>query len=145
MNSKEIIASVFGVALKIVVAVIVIMLVYKYSVQAYDYGFRIFGEEPVSSGEGRVVTVTVSEDMSVKDIGQMLEKKSLIRDGELFVWQEKASEYKGMIQPGVYDLNTSMTAEEMIEIMALPQETTEEDTEATTETGTESLTEAGTE
>lgn len=134
MNAKEIVVSVFGIALKIVVAVIVVMLVYKYSVQAYDYGYRIFGEEPVSSGEGRTVTVTIGDKMSVEEIGQMLEKKNLIRDGKLFVWQEKVSEYKGMIQPGVYDLNSSMTAEEMIEAMAVQQETTEESVELPSET-----------
>lgn len=140
MNSKEIIGSVFSIALKIVIAVIVIMLVYKYAVQAYDYGYRIFGEEPVATGEGRLITVTISDDMDTKEIGQALENKGLIRDGELFVWQEKVSDFKGMIQPGVYELSTAMTAEEMMEVMATPQESTE--TTETTETEPESTTES---
>lgn len=146
MNGKEIIGSVFGIALKIVIAVIVIMLVYKYAVQAYDYGYRIFGEGPISTGEGRMVTVTIKDDMDVKEIGQTLENKGLIRDGKLFVWQEKVSEYKDQIQPGTYELSTAMTAEEMIEVMALPAATSEEEEpqqepttpEITTETETES-------
>ncbi len=142
MNSKEIIGSVFGVAFKIVLAVIIIMLVYKYSVQAYDYGYRIFGEGPVTTGEGREVTITVKEGDSVKTIGQTLETTGLIKDAKLFVLQEKVSEYQGKIKPGEYTLNTSMTAEEMIAIMA---ETVENSEEKMLPSATDSIPEAVTE
>ncbi len=118
MNTKEIVMSVFSVAIKIVVGVIAIMFIYKYALVSYDYGYRLFGEKPMTEGEGRTVSVTVSPEMSVKEIGQALENKALIRDANLFVLQEKLSEHRGEIQPGVYDLNTSMTAEEMIAVMA---------------------------
>ena len=127
MNSKEIVGSVFAVALKIVIAVIVIMLVYKYAIMAYDYGYRVFGEEPVSSGEGKTVTVTIDDGMSVKEIGKMLENNGLIRDAKLFVIQEKVSAYKDMIAPGVYELNTSMSVENMLEAMAEQPSTQEEE------------------
>lgn len=142
MNSKEIIGSVFGVAFKIVLSVIIIMLVYKYSVQAYDYGYRIFGEGPVTTGEGREVTITVKEGDSVKTIGQTLETTGLIKDAKLFVLQEKVSEYQGKIKPGEYTLNTSMTAEEMIAIMA---ETVENSEEKMLPSATDSIPEAVTE
>ena len=38
MNSKEVVVSVFSTVFKIVVAVVIIMLVYKWSVSAYEYG-----------------------------------------------------------------------------------------------------------
>ena len=115
MNSKEIVGSVFAVALKIIIAVILIMLVYKYAIQGYEYGYRIFGEPAMTTGEGRTVTITVNEGDSVKKIAQTLETNGLVREAKLFELQEKISEYKNMLQPGVYELNTSMTAEEMIE------------------------------
>ena len=46
MNVKEIVASVFGMAFKIVAAVLIVMFTYKYALLAYDYGYRIFGETP---------------------------------------------------------------------------------------------------
>lgn len=125
MNTKEIVMSVFSVAIKIVVAIIVVMFVYKYAVMAYDYGYRIFGEEPMTTGEGRTVSVTIGSDMSAKEIGQVLENKALIRDAKLFVLQERLSENHGKIQAGIYDLNTSMTAEEMIRVMASDEVATE--------------------
>ena len=127
MNSKEIIASVFGIAFKIVAAVLIVMFTYKYALLAYDYGYRIFGETPITSGEGRNVTVSIEEDDDVKTIGMKLENKGLIRDGELFVLQELISDYHDDLLPGTYELNTSMTAEQMMEVMSTIPEPKEEE------------------
>ena len=118
MNSKEVVVSVFSTVFKIVVAVIIVMLVYKWSVLAYEYGQRVFNEPPVSSGSGREITVTIEEGSTAKEIGKMLEKIGLIRDAELFMIQEMLSQYKGEMKPGSYVLSTAMTTEEMMEIMS---------------------------
>ena len=126
MNVKEIVGSVFGMAFKIIAIVLIVMFTYKYALLAYDYGYRIFGEMPITSGEGRNVTVTIKEGADAKAIGEMLENKGLIRDGELFVLQELISDYHNDLLPGTYELNTSMTAEQMMEVMSTEPETTEE-------------------
>lgn len=122
MNSKEVVVSVFSTVFKIVVAVIIVMLVYKWSVSAYEYGQRVFNEPPVSSGSGRVITVTVEEGDTAKEIGNMLEKNGLIRDAKLFQIQEMLSKYKDKMQPGTYELSTAMTTEEMMGIMSVQME-----------------------
>ena len=58
----------------------------------------------------------------------MLEEKGLIEDARLFVVQELLSAYHGEILPGIYDLSTSMTAEEMLAVMSTPTEETKEET-----------------
>lgn len=118
MNSKEVVISVFSTVFKIVLAIIIVMLVYKWSLQAYDYGQRVFNEPPMSVGSGRVVSVVVEEGDTAKEIGAMLEKNGLIRDAMLFRIQEMLSAYKDELLPGTYELNTSMTTEEMMEIMS---------------------------
>lgn len=122
MNSKEVVVSVFSTVFKIVVAVVIIMLVYKWSVSAYEYGQRVFNEPPVSAGSGRVVTITVESGDTAKEIGNILEKNGLIRDAKLFQIQEMLSEYKDKMLPGTYELSTAMTTEEMMEIMSVPVE-----------------------
>ena len=84
MNSKEVVISVFSTVFKIVLAIIIVMLVYKWSLQAYDYGQRVFNEPPMSAGSGRTVTFIVQEGDSAKEIGANLEKNGLIRDAALF-------------------------------------------------------------
>ena len=122
MNSKEVVISIFSTVFKIVVAIIIVMLVYKWSISAYQYGQRVFNEPPMSAGTGRAVTVVVNEGDTAKEIAAMFEKKGLIRDAELFIIQEMLSEYKDKMKPGTYELNTAMTTEEMMEIMSLVQE-----------------------
>lgn len=122
MNSKEVVISVFSTVFKIVLAIIMVMLVYKWSLQAYDYGQRVFNEPPMSAGNGRAVTIVINEGDSAKEIGKKLEKNGLIRDAMLFRIQEMLSAYKDKLQPGTYELNTSMKTEEMMEIMAMQVE-----------------------
>lgn len=136
MNGKQLAGTILGTVLKIVVAVIVVFYVYKAATVAYDYGYRIFAEEPVSKEPGYDVTVAITSDKDTKDIGELLESRGLIRDSKLFVLQELLSEHHGKIKEGAYTLNTSMTVEQMLEIMAAEEEETESSEEA--QTGDES-------
>ncbi len=127
MGGKQIVGTIVGTVMKVVIAALVLMFLYRYSIMAYDYGYRIFGEEPVDAEPGREVTVTVTESDSAEDIGALLEQKGLIRDAKLFVIQEKLSGSNTGIAAGSYELNTAMTVEEMLEIMlAAGEETAEE-------------------
>ena len=136
MKAKQIIGATVEQVIKIVVFAAIIMFILNTSVKAYDYGYRVFAEEPVSVGEGRTISVIVDKADSVKDIGQMLQEKGLIRDASLFTVQELLSEQHGKIRPGIYDLNTSMTSQEMLAVMA-PEGYTEntEDIENIPDTG----------
>lgn len=126
MNIKEILGSTVQIIVKVAVFAIIIMYVFRAAAAAYDYGYRVFTEEAVSTGEGRIISVSIEGSQSVLDVGNMLQEKGLIRDGKLFVIQELLSENHGNIQPGVYDLNTSMTAQDMLDVIAIKPETDEE-------------------
>ncbi|MBR3040704.1 MAG: endolytic transglycosylase MltG [Lachnospiraceae bacterium] len=144
IRPKKILIQVGTIILKVAMLCAAAFLLYKVALFAYDYGFRIFAEKPVDREPGIDVNVAIVEGKSVKEIGKLLEEKGLIRDGGLFVWQEKFSEYAGELKPGAYTLNTSMTPLEMMAIMAAEQEETEgnfvredESTEEDTETESE--------
>lgn len=117
MNAKSLIAAVCGMILKVVVAVVVIMAIYRGAIMAYDYGYRVFEEPAMSSGEGRVIHVTVTEDMSAKEMGQLFLSRGLIRDDKLFIVQYYLSEFREDLKTGDFELNTAMTVEEMMEAM----------------------------
>lgn len=127
MGGKQIVGTIVGTVMKVVIAALVLMFLYRYSIMAYDYGYRIFGEEPMDAEPGREVTVTVTESDSAEDIGALLEQKGLIRDAKLFVIQEKLSGSETGITAGSYELNTAMTVEEMLEIMLAAEEETAEE------------------
>ena len=118
LNAWNIVSAVVGAIIRAAVAIAVVYLIYRGAVICYDYGYRIFTEPAISSGEGRTVTVAVTEEMSASDIGTLLENKGLIRDKYLFVLQYYLSEYRKDVKPGVFELSTSMTAEDMMKVMA---------------------------
>ena len=116
--------------IKVAFLVFAVSYIMKAATAAYDYGFRVFTEEPVSQGEGRTISISVEDPVSARDVGELLEERGLIRDANLFVIQELLSENHGKMQAGIYDLNTAMTAEEMMAVMAAdaPEEGEEEET-----------------
>ena len=126
MSIKNVIGATAQIAIKIVVFAYIIMYIFRTAIAAYDYGYRVFTEPPLSYGEGRIISVYIEEDSSALDVGKMLQEKGLIRDGRLFMIQEFLSENHGKIQPGVYDLNTNMTSQDMLAVIAQESESDEE-------------------
>lgn len=115
--------------IKVVVIAVVIVFVFRGATQAYEFGYKVFADEPMSISGGRTITVGISDGMSVSDIAGMLEEKGLIEDARLFVVQELLSAYHGEIVPGIYDLSTAMTAQEMLAVMAAPAEESEDESD----------------
>lgn len=124
MKTNELIGAVLGTIGKVALMILAVYVIYRGAATCYDYGYRIFTEPAVSAGEGRTVTVTVTEDMSAREIGELFESKGLVKDANLFVLQFYLSEYRGDFKPGEYELSTAMTVEEMMEVMSPAEEET---------------------
>ena len=125
MNVKQLLGAVTGMIIKIAIAAVVITFVFKAAVSAYDFGFQLFADIPVSEGEGRTVSVSISEMQDSKDVGKLLEEKGIIRDATAFIILAKLSESEDEIQPGSYELSTSMSMEEILEVLCATEDTTE--------------------
>lgn len=148
MSAKKIILGLLDTAVKVAFVIVVAMLISKYAKVAYNYGYHIFNQTPVSSGTGRTVTFTVGNGDSTDTIAENLAGVGLITDKNLFKLQERFSEYHGMEQAGTYELSTSMTPEEMLSIMSGGQKSADtedsEEAETVSEPEMESQTEAET-
>ncbi len=122
MKASHVFNAIFSIVLKVVVVVVSILVIYRGATTAYDYGYRLFTEPPVSEGTGREVTVSITSGKKAKEVGELLESKGLIRDAKLFYLQELFSDYHGKIKPGIYTLDSSMTAEEILKTICPPDE-----------------------
>ncbi len=127
MNVKYLIGAVVEAVIKVIVIAAIVMFVFRASTEAYEFGYRVFADKPVSVTGGRMITIGIAQDADIQDIAEMLQEKGLIEDAKLFVVQEMLSSHHNKIIPGIYDLSSSMTAEEMLAIMSTPAETAEED------------------
>ena len=126
MDLKQLLGAIGAMLVKIVISAAVIILIFKLAVGAYDFGFNLFADIPIDEENGRTVNVIISENQDVMDIGKMLEEKGLIRDAKLFYLQEMLSDYKDQLTPGTYELNTSMSVAEMLEVICSNEEEAEE-------------------
>lgn len=106
------------VAFTIMVILLIVFGAVKICSVGYDFGYRVFTELAISKQPGTDILVDVTDKMSEKEIGQLLEDKGLVKDGNLFYLQLKLSAYSKKLVPGIYTLNTSMTAKEMMVVMA---------------------------
>ena len=129
MKAGHLIAAAIEMVIKVVVIAAAIIFIFRGATGAYEFGYRGFADEPMSVTGGRTITVGISEAMKIKDIAKMLEEKGLIEDANLFIVQELLSAHHNEIVPGIYDLSTSMTAQEMIAVMSAPSGEEEEDGE----------------
>ncbi len=103
---------------RLLIAVVVIMIVYIGSLTAYDFGYRIFAEKPVSMAPGKEIEIEIEEGMGVGAVANMLEEKGVIRDAKIFKIQNKLSHYSSGFLAGTYTLNTSMDNDEIMAILS---------------------------
>lgn len=126
MKTGRLMTAVFSAIFKVVVAVAAAFIIDRGAVVCYDYGYRIFTEPAMSVGEGRTVSVTIKENMSPLEIGELMLNKGLTRDSKLFALQYLFSEYREDVKPGTYEVSTAMTAEEIMAVMAPVEPSAEE-------------------
>lgn len=132
---RQIAMSLAGTIFRLAILAVCVLVISRAGKYAYNFAYRIFTEEPMSAAPGRDVAVTIVQGDSLMDVCKMLEEKGLVRDAKLTWIQKKVSVYDNDIKPDFYTLNTSMTADEMFEIIAgrSDDEESEDEDESTME------------
>lgn len=101
------------IVISIVLVIILAIMIYGYS------QYKIYQDEyqGTESTQGEDVVVVIPEGAATKQIAQILKDNGLIQFPSAFVKRVKESEYRGVLQPGEFTLNTGMSTWEMIEIL----------------------------
>lgn len=129
MSIKQVFIALLNMIFRLAISCIVVVLVYRAAMYSYHFGYMVFADATMEVSPGRDVSITVETDDEILDIGETLERRGLISDAKIFLVQAILLEYKDQIVPGEYTLNTSMTPEEMLKMMAQAEEESEEETE----------------
>lgn len=146
MKAKQVTGAVFNMIFRLVLSIIIILVVYRLAMYSYHLGYMVFADVAKEAEPGRDITIAVDTQDSTMDVAKTLENRGLIDDARVFFLQEMLSEYRGKIQPGIYTLNTSMTAEKMLAEMAAnaPAEDTGSEELQTTDTENTNASDAAT-
>lgn len=111
---------IISISIQMIMVVLIIMFVYSAGVKGFEFGLSVFTPSSIAPAPGKDIMVIVEEGASDLEIAKLLEEKGLISDYKVFLIQAKL--YMADMNPDSYTLNTSMTSEKMIEIMAANQE-----------------------
>ena len=96
MRIRDIVWNVAETIIKIALIVMAVVFIHRGANLAFDYGYRIFDEPPMSE-IGRDVTVEIPEGMSAQQMGELFYQKGLIREVNLFRLQYMFSEFKDFL------------------------------------------------
>ncbi len=84
MSGRSFVLGLLDLMVKGFLVVFAIMLISKYASVAYRYGYNIYNQTPASQYDTRTVTISVTDTMSVMDIAELLENRSLVDVKYLF-------------------------------------------------------------
>lgn len=113
---------------KLLIYIFIIVVILLLGKTAYSLGYDVFYQKGMDTEmNAREVPLTITEDMSVYEIGKLLKKNKLIEKPFVFVIQEKLSDYKGKMKPGTYVLNSAQTVDDILEVLS-PEDEEEEET-----------------
>lgn len=127
MKTQKVVLAIGMFILRLAILILVVVGVYRVGEFSYQYCYGIVSNVAMEPEPGKDVSVTVDDSMSVKDTAQLLERKGLVKDADIFRMQLKMNDYEGKLRAGSYILNTSMTPKEMMSVMAGEQLETEEE------------------
>ena len=101
--------------LNITFYVLVIVMVISVSRKVYNFAYQVYGPVTVDEAPGREKPIQIQQGEGTMDIASKLELNRLIVNKYSFY--AKVQFQKAVIMPGTYMLNTSMTYDEIIEII----------------------------
>lgn len=106
------------VLVNIIVYTVLILAIAKIAFWTYHFSYQIYGNVTVESAPGRDVTVEIEEQEGTMEIASDLyEKETVIDKYSFFIRMKLTTGKKRPILPGTYTLNTSMTYEEILDIL----------------------------
>lgn len=116
----KVISTILKILLNILFYTIVIILLVKISGMAHDFGYQVFGKVTASQAPGHDATIQVKKGESTMNIASKLEVNGIIVNKYSFFLKAKLKKYN--LMPGTYKLNTSMTYDEIFNILTVPSD-----------------------
>ncbi len=126
MNTNKAVLQVLRIFLKVITYVLIILGIFCLGKVAYTYSHAVLHPEAMEEAPGRSVSLEIKQDATQKQLAEFLEKNGLIESAGVFRLQMKVLDFDDTVKAGKYRLNTSMTPEEMLEILSGSEEDSEQ-------------------
>lgn len=101
--------------LNIIFIILIVVLVIYGSRTAFNFTYRLYGPVALENEPGRTIPIRINEGESSMDIASKLELNRVIVDKYSFYFKVKLQDM--VIMPGTYRVNSSMTYDEILDII----------------------------
>ena len=109
---------ILSMLLNICIVTVGVFIIYAAGSRAYTFGHNIFDEEAIDTTENaRQVEITISDNISAKQLSSMLYQKGLCKDKTIMYFQIMLSDYNKKFVGGTYTLNSGMEPSDMFKVM----------------------------
>lgn len=126
MKTEETTWRAVTVLIKCLAAVVIIFMLAIAGKTAYQFGYCVFAQQPLSDPPGKEAAITVWEGETIKEIAETLEANGIVQDALVFCVQERLSKYQGKLQPGTYVMNSAQTPEAILQTLTGVSDETDE-------------------
>ncbi|MGN0335625.1 MAG: endolytic transglycosylase MltG [Lachnospiraceae bacterium] len=117
MNTNKAVLQVVKIFIKVVLIVVIMLGIVRLGQMAYVYSHAVFYQESMEEAPGRNVSLELKKDVSSKDLARFLEENGIVEDAAIFRVQMKVLDFDDTVKAGKYELNTSMTPKEILEVL----------------------------
>lgn len=111
----DILGYLLGVILNLVFYAVVAFGLYFVVTNVYEFSYQVFGDRVCEEAPGREVEIHIEEGESTMEIAEKLYMNKLVVNKYSFYLKVQLFEYK--IMYGTFQLNTSMTYEEVLDVI----------------------------
>ena len=118
MNTRKAAMRVGSICLKVAMLVLIVLGIIYLGQTTYRYTRAVFGNEAYEEAPGKNAKVNVPQDISAKEMAEILEENGLIEDAKVFYIQMKMEDFGDTVKAGEYELNSSMSPAEMFRILS---------------------------
>lgn len=116
MSLKKTSKSILSLTLRSAIYTMLFALLIYLGSNAYDFGQKLFSEKGYEKSPGTDVTITISSGESNMQIAEKLVQNGVVGNKMVFYFQTLL--YEGKYKPGTYVLNSSSSAEDIIEYLS---------------------------
>ena len=122
----DIIGFLLGILLNLVFYAVVAFGLYFVATHVYEFSYQVFGDRVCEAEPGRDVEIHIADGESTMEIAEKLYMNKIVVNKTTFYLKVQLFGYK--IMQGTFPLNTSMTYDEVLNVItdltkALPEDT----------------------
>jgi len=114
MMMKKAATGTLSVLLTIIVYAVIIFLIYRAVLFAFNFSYEVFGDTAMSQHDDTSVAIEIKDGYTSNEIAALLRDNDMIKYETAFTIRMALEGAEDSIVPGTYEVNQTMTMEDII-------------------------------